>query len=252
MTISNTYRWTGVLGSNWNALNPPPSSNQPPVQSNWDLLDGTASTPSFPTGAGDLAVIDLGGAITVTAKTDDGGSGIGGAEEIQVVNASEVTFSQDFFSAGQDGSGGLIIDEDASLTLAEGASLVDTGGSLDVIGLTSGSTGTLVVGQGTGFDDTNMIIGVDDGATGAVSVDGASLFGVAQSGLGTADSVLKVGDAGDGSMDVSSTSNFFSATAILGVQGGSTGTVAIDNSTWSGSTLTVGGSGTGDATIAAG
>jgi collagen type I alpha len=252
MTISNTYRWNGKLGSNWNALSPPPDSHQPPTQSNWDLLDGTASNPSFPEGAGDVAVFDLGGVITVTAKTEEGSSGAGGAEEIQVVGASDVTFSEDFFSAGQDGSGGLIIDDAATLTLAEGASLVDTGGSLDVIGLTSGSTGTLVVGQGTGFDDTNMILGADEGATGVVSVDGALLFGVVQSGLGAADGVLKVGDAGDGSMDVSSTSNFFAATAILGVQGGSTGTVAIEDSTWSGSTLTVGGSGTGDATIAAG
>jgi T5SS/PEP-CTERM-associated repeat protein len=252
MTISNTYRWTGKLGSDWNALNPPSSSNLPPVESNWDLLDGTASTPSFPTGTGDVAVFDLGGAISVTAKTEEGASGIGGAEEIQVVNASEVTFSDDFFFAGQDGSGGLIIDEAATLTLAEGASMVDTGGSLDVVGLTSGSTGTLVVGRGTGFDDTNMIIGVDEGATGVVSVDGASLFGVAQSGLGTADGVLKVGDAGDGSMNVSNTSNFGSATAILGVQSGATGTVAIENSTWGGSTLTVGGAGTGASTIAAG
>ena len=252
MTISNTYRWNGKLGSDWNALNPPPSSNQPPVESNWDLIDGTASTPSFPTGTGDVAVFDLGGDISVTAKTDDGGSGIGSAEEIQVVGASDVTFSEDFFAAGEDGSGGLIIDEGASLILAQGASLVDTGGSLDVIGLTSGSSGTLVVGQGTGFDDANMIIGVDDGSTGVVSVDGALLFGVVQTGLGDTGGVLKVGDAGDGSMNVSSTSNFFTATAILGVQGGSTGTVAIDSSTWSGSTLTVGGSGTGEATIAVG
>ena len=62
-------------------LNPPVPSHQPPTQSNWDLLDGTATTPSFPSGAGDLAVFDLGGAITVTAKTEDGSSGIGSAEE---------------------------------------------------------------------------------------------------------------------------------------------------------------------------
>src|SRR5277367_2827051 len=104
MTISNTYRWNGKLGSNWNALSPPPDSHQPPTQSNWDLLDGTASNPSFPEGAGDVAVFDLGGVITVTAKTEEGSSGAGGAEEIQVVGASDVTFSEDFFSAGQDGS----------------------------------------------------------------------------------------------------------------------------------------------------
>src|SRR5580698_4962084 len=97
MTISNTYRWSGRLGSNWNALSPPPQSHQPPVQSNWDLLDGTASQPAFPSGAGDLAVFDLGGAITVTALTEEGASGSGDAEEIQIAGTSQVTFSQDHF-----------------------------------------------------------------------------------------------------------------------------------------------------------
>ena len=102
MTITNTFRWTGKLGSNWNALDPG-------VQSNWDLLSGNVSPPAYPSGAGDLAVFDLGGAINVTAKSDTG-SGVAGAEEIQIAGTTDVTFTSDHFGAGADGSGGLLVD----------------------------------------------------------------------------------------------------------------------------------------------
>jgi T5SS/PEP-CTERM-associated repeat protein len=143
----------------------------------------------------------------------------------------------------------LIIDDDATLDIAQGATMADQG-SLDVIGLTTG--GTLVVGQDTGFDDLGMIVGVEQDATGVVSVDGAFGFLVAQSAPGASDGTLTIGQDGGGTVDVTDTANFYTATAILGENSGSTGTLDIKNSTWSGSALTVGQSGTGDATIAAG
>jgi T5SS/PEP-CTERM-associated repeat protein len=143
----------------------------------------------------------------------------------------------------------LIIDEDATLDIAQGATMTDQG-SLDIVGLTTG--GTLVVGQDNAFDDTNMIVGADQDATGVVSVDGAFGFLVAQSEPGASDGTLTIGQDGDGTVDVTDTANFYTATAILGKNSGSTGTLDVENSTWSGSALTVGQSGTGDATIAAG
>jgi hypothetical protein len=112
MTITNTYRWNGRLGSDWNAgvRNPPG-----PDKTNWDNISDISANPSFPHGAGDLALIDLGGAITITDTTP------GGAEEMQIVNASTVNFSSGFFSAGADGEQGrMLIDEDATLILGGG------------------------------------------------------------------------------------------------------------------------------------
>ena len=78
MTITNTYRWNGQLGSEWTKTTSPPNP-----KSNWDNLSDPGATPSFPSGAGDLAVIDLGGAISITGA--DGG---GNADEMQVVSGS--------------------------------------------------------------------------------------------------------------------------------------------------------------------
>ncbi len=208
MTITNTYRWNGKLGTNWNAL-------VPAVQSNWDLISDPSALPSFPTGAGDVAVFDLGGAITVTAKTASGDSRNASAEEIQVVNATNVSFTQDFFSAGADGSGGLIIDEGATVTLAQNGTMVSEG-SIDVVGLVSG--GTLVVEPNSAFRDENLYVGgagsLDDSSSGVVSVDQGLLF-VVQSAPGAGDGVLKVGEGGTGSIDVSNGSTLYSASAIL-------------------------------------
>ncbi|HUB11894.1 MAG TPA: Hint domain-containing protein [Acetobacteraceae bacterium] len=243
MTITNTYRWNGKLGSNWNALIPNPA------QTNWDLIDGNATPPSYPGGLGDLAVFDLGGAIEVTAKTDSGASGNAGAEEIQIANATEVTFSQDFFAAGFDGSGGLLIDEDSSLTLSDGATMGE-GGSLDIVGLTS--AGTLVVEAGTGFSDRNLIVGADEGASGEVTINSAFGFEVAGSTLDGTTGVLTVGEDGVGTVDVTDTQIFNSNFAILGKNDGSSGSVTLDDSIWGGYSLTVGLAGTGRAEIDSG
>jgi len=105
MTITNTYRWNGKLGSDWDADVPNPPG---PDRTNWDNISDLGANPSFPTGEGDLAVVDLGGAIDITA------SSIGAAEELQIVNSSAVTFSSGQFDVGNDSQGGMLIDEPKS------------------------------------------------------------------------------------------------------------------------------------------
>ncbi len=239
MTITNTLRWNGKLGSAWGADVPNPPG---PDKTNWDLISGPGTSQNIPSGAGDLAVIDLSGAITITAPHP------ASAEEMQIVNASIVTFSDGHFQAGADGDlGGMLVDESAELIIASSATMTNQG-SLDIIGLTS--DGTLTVQPGAGFDDHGMIVGADSAAVGLVTVDSAIGFEIVQSTTGASDGVLVVGEDGTGTVDVSN-SLFFSATAILGKNAGSTGKLVLSNSTWGGSDLTVGQSGTANATIEA-
>ena len=143
----------------------------------------------------------------------------------------------------------MIIDENAAVIIASSATLAN-GGSFDAIGLTTG--GSLEVQAGAGFDDLGMILGIDEGSSGTVTVDAAFGFEVVQSAPGAADGVLIIGDLGDGSVDISDTPISGSATTVLGQNAGSTGTLTLSNSTWGGSDMTVGQSGTGNATIETG
>jgi hypothetical protein len=240
MPISNTYRWNGKLGSDWVADVPNPPG---PDRTNWDNIGDPSAPPSFPLGAGDLAVIDLGGAIDVTASSP------GDAEELQIVSASTVTFSSGNFGIGDDSQGGMLIDEGSELVIA-GSGTMANRGSLDIIGRTG--NGSLEVQAGAGFDDLGMIVGADAGAQGEVTVDAAFGFIVAQSAPGATDGVLIVGQDGDGTVDVSDTSIFGSATAILGENDGSTGEVDLNNATWAGNSLTIGLAGNGTANIGSG
>jgi hypothetical protein len=194
MAITNTFRWNGKLGSDWRA-----TDAGPPPKSNWDLLDGTAGPGSIPEGLGDVAVFDGTGSdgtsVTVTVSESTGD-----AEELQVVAATTVTFSSGHYGFGIDGQSGMIIDENAAVIIASSATLAN-GGSFDVIGLTTG--GSLEVQSGAGFDDLGMIVGVDQGSSGTVTVDSAFAFEVVQSAPGAADGVLTIGDSGDGSVDIS-------------------------------------------------
>ncbi|HLJ05034.1 MAG TPA: Hint domain-containing protein [Acetobacteraceae bacterium] len=240
MTITNTYRWNGKHGPDWNTDIPnPPGKNL----TDWDNISDVTADPSFPTGAGDLAVIDLGGAINITAP-----NGPAGAEELQIVNTSTVTFSSGHFGIGVDGSGGMLIDEDSELVLTSSGTMANSG-SLDIIGLTG--NGALTLQPGAGFDDLGMIVGADMDAHGVVTVDQAFGFIIAQSGPGSTDGTLVVGEDGAGTVDVSDTSVFGSAFAVLGQNDGSTGEVDLNNSTWSGSALTIGPAGNGIANIGA-
>ena len=239
MTITTTFRWNGKLGSDWRADVPNPPG---PNLINWDVVSGPNPPPGPPSGAGDLAVIDNGGAISVTNGA--------GAEELQIANASTVTFSSGHFGAGADGEqGGMLVDEDAELIIA-GSGTMANQGSLDIIGLTG--NGSLDVESGAGFDDLGMIVGADADAHGEVTVDAAFGFLVAQSGTGATDGVLVVGEDGDGTVDVSDTSTFFSASAILGENDGSTGEVDLNNAIWAGSSLTIGPAGNGVANVGSG
>ena len=241
MTITNTYRWNGKLGSDWDAEVPNPPG---PDRTNWDNISDPGANPSFPTGEGDLAVVDLGGAIDITA------SSIGAAEELQIVNSSAVTFSSGQFDVGNDSQGGMLIDESSELIIASSGTMANRG-SLDIIGLTG--DGTLTIQSGAGFDDLGMIVGADADAHGEVTIDAAFGFIVAQSGSGAAtDGVLIVGEDGDGTVDVTDTSVFGSAITILGENDGSTGEVDLNNSSWGGSSLTIGPAGTGIANIGSG
>jgi Hint domain len=239
MTITDTYRWNGKHGLDWVADVPNPPG---PDLTNWDNISDPGANPSFPTGGGDLAVIDLGGAIDVTT------SQVGGAEEIQIVQGSTVTFSSGHFGAGAEGEqGGMLIDEDAELIIA-GSGTMANQGSLDIVGLTG--NGTLTLQPNAGFDDLGMIVGADADAHGVVMVDAAFGFIVAQSG--PTDGVLIVGEDGDGTVDVSDTSAFGSATAILGKNDGSTGEVDLNNAIWAGNNLTIGPAGNGVANVRSG
>src|SRR5271165_2623655 len=145
MTITTTYRWNGKLGSDWVADVPNPPG---PNLINWDVVSGPNPPPGPPSGAGDLAVIDNGGAIDINASSP------GGAEELQIANASTVTFSSGHFGIGADGEqGGMLIDEDAELIIASSATMANQG-SLDIIGQTG--NGSLEVQAGAGFDDLGM------------------------------------------------------------------------------------------------
>jgi hypothetical protein len=141
------------------------------------------------------------------------------------------------YGFGIDNQSGMIIDENAEVAIASSGTLANRG-SFDVIGLTTG--GSLDVQSGAGFDDLGMILGLDEGSSGTVTVEAAFGFEVAQSGSGAADGVLTIGDSGEGSVDVSDTPIFLSATAILGQVAGSTGNLKLSNSIWGGSDLTVG------------
>ena len=230
MTISNTFRWTGALSNDW--------SDDNGTESNWSWVNNPGGPPSFP-GAGDLAIIDIGGDVDITSASSSD------AEELQIANGTTVTFSSGNFGFGADGQGGLSVDGNSALVVDPLVSVADTG-SLDVIGLTSG--GSLEIDAGGGFTDYGMTVGADAGSSGEVTVDNASLF-VMQSVPGAADGVLSVGDQGDGTLNVSGGSLVSSATAILGVHRGATGTVTVEGSTWSGGSLTVGQGGAGTADI---
>ena len=241
MTISNTYRWNGKLGSDWDG-----STGGPNPQSNWDLLDGSGTTPEIPAGAGDLAVFDLGGAINVTTK-----NGVASAEEWQVASSSTVTLSSGHYEAGADPLlGGMLIDEDSALIITSSATMADQG-SLDIVGLTG--NGTLTLQSGAGFDDHGMIVGADAAAHGVVEASAPFGFIIAQSGSGgTLDGLLVVGEDGDGTVDISDTPIFGSAFAIIGENADSHGVVDLSNVTWGGSTLTIGPAGDGVANIGQG
>ena len=242
MTITNTYRWTGKHGSDWSADIPNPPG---PNLTNWDNISNPAANPSFPSGAGDLAVFDIGGAINITTSV-----GVASAEEIQIASSTTVTLSSGHFEAGASGElGGMLIDEDSELILTSSGTMTNQG-SLDIVGLTG--NGTLTVQQGAGFDDHGMIVGADSAAVGLVTVDAAFGFLVVQSGSSATDGMLVVGEDGEGTIDVSDTSNFFSASAILGQNDGSFGEVDLNNSTWSGSSLSIGPNGNGVVNVGSG
>lgn len=231
MAILNTYRWTGALGSDWNA--------EDDNASNWELVSGPGAPSGVPTGAGDLAIFDSGGTVDVTDN------GAGGAEEIEIINGTTVTFSAGSFAAGVGGSGGLSIDGGGDLVVASGVSVADSG-ALDVVGLASG--GALEVDAGAGFVDRGMTVGADAGSSGEVTIDDAT-FAVVQSASGATDGVLTIGGSGDGSVDVAGGAWFLSATVILGANTGAIGDVTVSGSTWSGTNLMIGEAGAGTATI---
>src|SRR5262249_41848795 len=75
-------------------------------------------------------------------------------------------------------------------------------------------------------------------------------FLVAESGSGEKfDGVLIVGEDGSGTLEVSDTQTFFTATAIVGQNDGASGEITVDNSVWGGNNLTVGAAGTGTVSI---
>jgi hypothetical protein len=125
MVITNIFRWNGKLGSDWRA-----TDAGPPPKSNWDLIDGPAGPASIPKGLGDVAVFDGTGAdgTSVTVTTNNS---TGGAEELQVVPSTTVTFSSGDYGFGIDNQSGMIIDENAAVIIASSATLANRRGATD-------------------------------------------------------------------------------------------------------------------------
>jgi collagen type I/II/III/V/XI/XXIV/XXVII alpha len=136
-----------------------------------------------------------------------------------------------------------------------------------VVGAVDGSD-SLDISGGSQFSGDFTILGEDAAATGDVTVDdstwdGATLtVGLDGSGTATIDTGSTVsfadlvvgqnGPEGSGSIDVSGSSTLMTATAILGESAEASGSVTLNESTWNGTSLTVGQGGTGNATIETG
>jgi T5SS/PEP-CTERM-associated repeat protein len=232
------FYWTGANGTDWHASNP----------SNWQT-PGVPFTQQRSPGAGsdDVAVIQNGGAITV--------SGGGGAGRLSISNGTAVTVSSGEYSFGgvDDGVlGALVIDGDGSLDVPSGATVADGYilKDVDIVGLAS--AGALTVESGGGYDSNGLVVGDNAGASGTVTADGATAFEIAQSRPGSFDGELVVGEYGDGSVEIAGGTLFFTATAILGQYQGSNANLTVDGSTWGGGSLYVGEAGTAVATIESG
>ncbi len=211
-----TYTWNGQLGSEWD--------DATATLTNWDG-PGTLPIP----GPNDTAIIKK----TATIKRDHGG---GFAQQIQINGGAIVTFASTGFQVGDAGIGGLTVDESAKMFLAPSATMLNDD-SLDVIGLAQ--SGSLDVQTGAEFSTRELTVGANVGANGDVTVDSADLL---IRGLGDPGR-LTVGENGEGSVELSSSSNLQVGTTIVGKNAGSTGTMIVDDSTWSGANLTIGSSG---------
>jgi hypothetical protein len=234
--IVNVWRWTGALSSEWTDINV--------KQSNWTLLDGTASVPGFPEFDGDIAVVDQSASITAV-------HGTGTARELQIVNGVTVTFAAGHFGFGGGGNDGFLIDDNSTLVIASAVSVSDHDG-YDIVGLDNGSDSLQIngsLGSTTGLSDFGLIVGAGTNTTGDITVDSGTLLVNKSGSGGSLDGQLIVGEDGDGSVSLTSNSLFFVDTAIVGENDGSTGDITLDNSIWGGSSLLVGGGGTGKVTI---
>jgi T5SS/PEP-CTERM-associated repeat protein len=167
--------------------------------------------------------------------------GHGGTASMLVDAAGEVTVAQDLVAGVGAGDLGRITLTDGSLDLSGGltlgglgqGALSDLGGAVDVGGAILMGLGTL---PGTAFD--SMLIAVGGGVSAAGSIDvGVSAGTDAQITLGlpgdtlapTLDSGggLIIGDAGTGELAVLAPLAQVGGTIVLGMQSGSSGTIAI-------------------------
>ncbi|MCX5494537.1 autotransporter outer membrane beta-barrel domain-containing protein [Kaistia dalseonensis] len=217
-----------------------------PGQADW-AIDANWNPAAVPTAASDV-VIDNNGeaqitapgatarAITLGTTTGTGTltitqSAVGGT----LVSASAVI--------GQSGTGVLNVSR-------LGSSWTNSG--TVVIGDAAGGSGTLTVDMSatitTNTDaGSSTIIGNEAGATGIARVDGAG-------SSWTSGGTIIVGNAGTGSLTVSSSGVVTDTDAAIGALAGGTGTVKVtgDGSNWSHTgTLVIGGAGTGELTIEA-
>ena len=231
MAITNVYRWVGGHGIEW--------AYDDGFASNWVLISNPGAPPSYP----EASAIWRSSTSVATSMSP---AVLPAPKRSRSSTADDRHLQLRELWRGFDDQGGMLIDESATLVIASGVGMSDSG-SLDIVGLTS--AGSLEIQQGGGFDDIGMIVGADQDSQGDITVDGA-FFAVAQSGSGApGDGELIVGEDGEGTIDVSGGSQFYSAIAILGKNDGSTGTVTVSDSIWAGSSLTVGLTGTGTATI---
>ena len=237
MALGNVFVWTGTLGNDWwqtsgtlsNWVCPTDPSLQQPI-------------PGF-LSDNDVAEFNSGSPVSIADTEAAGAGGCG------INNGTTVTFSSGSFGFGfsdTDSPLNLSIDSNGTLIVGSGVSVANRGVA-DVVGLSG--VGSLQIQPGGGFDDYTMLVGDSPGGSGDITVDAAT-FEVAQSGSGTpSDGVLTIGNLGDGTVDVSGGSLFFTATVIVGAEQGAIGNLTVDGSIWGGSNLTVGQSGTGNVSV---
>ena len=252
--MSTLFDWTGTVGPNWDSV----TTSGTNIITNWRQVP-SGKVDTVPTSdTGDVAQFNDGGIHSV--------GGAGSADQIAVENDTTVTFTNTGtgthrYVAGAsqaannaDFPDDLVVDNSSKVIIASGAG-VQNDGSVSVIGLGNdlfGGTGdgTMEVDPGGLFTGNALIIGDGTVGNGLVSVNGAQEFVIAAPEIG--DGRVTIGNGGVGTLDISATPVVFTTGAILGLNQGAVGTMALDSSTWGGGDATLGAAGVGHMTIGAG
>ncbi len=281
--FAQAVHWTGVSGSNWNnpgnwsAGTPSGSSSAVIATNSGDnvpVLDGDSSTISgLLVGSLDGSDLEVrnGGVLTVGSATI-GNNSINNAPANRLSEQSGTLrltgtgsqFSTNFLNLGLYGEGLLEVEDGATLTVNSSVSLSTFKDSVSQLtihgeetsaqlsGVTIGGNGeaAATVSNGASVTSGAVTLGRYSGATGALEITGNGSDWTLSSGT------LNVGGAGDGSVSVSNGGSLSSTgRLILASDVGATGELTIEGADSSVATtnyVSIGGSGSGSATISDG